>query len=174
MGIERRRLTIGVVALLGAVLAACSPQGTADSAQATAAAQSTKETHPVSGLRVIPVTVQTAKGPHRFATEVAETSAEQAKGLMFRTELGPDEAMIFPRQGDIASFWMKNTPLPLDIIFIRPDHTIARIADNTVPFSETPVDSGEPVSAVLELRGGRAAELGIDEGDKVNWDAPAQ
>ena len=169
MGIERRRLTIGVVALLGAVLAACSPQGTADSAQATAAAQSTKETHPVSGLRVIPVTVQTAKGPHRFATEVAETSAEQAKGLMFRTELGPDEAMIFPRQGDIASFWMKNTPLPLDIIFIGKDRRIINIAAETTPYSTDPVSAMGPTSAGFEIRGGRAAELGIEPGDTVEW-----
>ncbi|GGO93233.1 DUF192 domain-containing protein [Stakelama pacifica] len=117
---------------------------------------------------------------HRFVVKVAGTEAEQQKGLMFRTDIPDDGGMLFapyPPGGGaprVATFWMKNTPSPLDIIFIRPDHTIARIADNTVPFSETPVDSGEPVSAVLELRGGRAAELGIDEGDKVNWDAPAQ
>jgi hypothetical protein len=68
-----------------------------------------------------------------------------------------------------ASFWMKNTPTPLDIVFIRADGTIARIAENTIPFSETQVPSGEPVAAVLELVGGRAAELGIAEGDRVTW-----
>lgn len=64
---------------------------------------------------------------------------------------------------------MKDTPSPLDIIFIRADGTIARIAENTTPFSEVPVTSGEPVAAVLELRGGRTAELGIAEGDRVSW-----
>ncbi len=64
---------------------------------------------------------------------------------------------------------MKNTPSPLDIIFIRADGTIATIAENTVPFSETPIPSGEPVAAVLEINGGRSAELGIAEGDKVTW-----
>ena len=68
-----------------------------------------------------------------------------------------------------ASFWMKNTVIPLDMIFVRPDGTIARIAADTVPYSLDPVDSGEPVSAVLEIAGGRAAELGIAEGDKVSW-----
>lgn len=64
---------------------------------------------------------------------------------------------------------MKNTPSPLDIIFIRADGTIARIAENTAPQSETQIPSGEPVSAVLELRGGRALDLGIAEGDHVAW-----
>jgi uncharacterized membrane protein (UPF0127 family) len=68
-----------------------------------------------------------------------------------------------------ATFWMKNTPSPLDIIFIRADGTIAHIAENAVPFSEDKIPSGEPVAAVLELNGGRAGELGIAEGDKVTW-----
>jgi uncharacterized membrane protein (UPF0127 family) len=68
-----------------------------------------------------------------------------------------------------ASFWMKDTPSPLDIIFIRADGTIAHIAENTVPFSEAPVASGEPVAAVLEINGGKSAELGIAVGDKVSW-----
>ena len=68
-----------------------------------------------------------------------------------------------------ADFWMKNTPTPLDIAFIRADGTIARLAENTVPFSDTHIPSGEPVAAVLEIVGGRAAELGIAEGDRVSW-----
>lgn len=121
------------------------------------------------------VTIQTAAGPRVFNVEVATTSAEQERGLMFRTDLAPDGGMIFwpypagggaPRE---ASFWMKNTPTSLDIVYIRPDGTIARIAENTVPFSEEPVGSGEPVSAVLEILGGKAAELGIAPGDKVSW-----
>ncbi|MGK3922265.1 DUF192 domain-containing protein, partial [Enterococcus faecium] len=67
------------------------------------------------------------------------------------------------------SFWMKNTPTPLDIVFIRADGTIATIAENAVPYSETPIPSGEPVAAVLELVGGRTSELGIAAGDKVDW-----
>lgn len=78
--------------------------------------------------------------------------------------------MIFPRDppGD-ASFWMKNTFIPLDLIFIRSDGTIARIAEKAVPMSLDPIPSLEPVGAVLEIVGGRSAELGIKPGDKVSW-----
>jgi uncharacterized membrane protein (UPF0127 family) len=126
-------------------------------------------------VRTIPVRIVGAGGEHVFQAEVAETQAEQARGLMYRTDLVANSAMLFapyppgggePRE---TSFWMKNTPTSLDIVFIRSDGTIARIAENTVPFSEAPVSSGEPVSAVLELRGGRASELGIGEGDRVSW-----
>ncbi|WP_066796572.1 DUF192 domain-containing protein [Sphingomonas soli] len=121
------------------------------------------------------VTVQTKSGDRVFNVDVARTAAEQERGLMFRTGIPADGGMIFtpyPAEGGgprEASFWMKNTPSPLDIIFIRPDGTIASIADNTVPYSEEPVKSGEPVSAVLEINGGKAAELGIAPGDKVTW-----
>ena len=96
---------------------------------------------------------------------------------MFRTDIPADGGMLFvpyPAEGPPreASFWMKNTPSPLDILFIRANGTIAAIAANVEPFSETPVKSGEPVSAVLEINGGRAAELGIRVGDRVRW-APA-
>jgi len=89
---------------------------------------------------------------------------------MFRATLAPDAGMIFPMSPPrYASFWMKNTVIPLDMIFIRADGRIARIAAETTPFSLLPVDSGEPVAAVLELAGGRAAQLGLAEGDKVVW-----
>lgn len=89
---------------------------------------------------------------------------------MFRQSLAPDRGMIFPRDppGD-ATFWMKNTLIPLDMIFIRTDGSIARIAPNAVPMSLDPVPSLEPVGAVLEIAGGRAAELGLKPGDKVSW-----
>ena len=78
--------------------------------------------------------------------------------------------MIFPYEvPTAASFWMKNTLIPLDMIFIRADGTVARIEANTAPLSLDPVAAGEPVRAVLELPGGRAAELGITPGAKVEW-----
>ena len=124
-----------------------------------------------SGLDLVPLEIRGASGTHRFTVEVARTPDQQAQGLMFRTALGADEGMIFPFPFPRpASFWMRNTLIPLDMIFIREDGTIARIAANTVPDSEESVSSGEPVAAVLEIRGGRAAELGIREGDRVSWE----
>jgi uncharacterized membrane protein (UPF0127 family) len=78
--------------------------------------------------------------------------------------------MIFPFDAPRdAAFWMKNTLIPLDMIFVRADGSIANIAANTVPLSLDPVPSDGPVKAVLEIAGGRAAELGIKPGDKVAW-----
>lgn len=121
------------------------------------------------------VTVDSAGGPRVFHAELATTSAQQERGLMFRTNIPQDGGMLFapypadgpPRE---ARFWMKNTPTALDIVFIRGDGTIARIAENAVPFSEETLVSGEPVSAVLELNAGVSARLGIKAGDKVHWD----
>ncbi|RJT24438.1 DUF192 domain-containing protein [Chakrabartia godavariana] len=124
-----------------------------------------------SGLSVVPLQIRTAAGGTlSFKVEVARTENDQARGLMFRESLAPDAGMIFPMDPPRwASFWMKNTVIPLDMIFIRADGTIARIAAETVPYSLDPVDSGEPVAAVLEIAGGRAAALGIAEGDRVSW-----
>ena len=125
--------------------------------------------------KTVTVTIASANGPHVFTVEVARTAAEQERGLMYRTDIAENGGMLFapyPPEGGPpreASFWMRNTPSPLDIIFIRADHSIARIAENAVPFDETPIASGEPVAAVLELKGGRAAALGIAEGDRVRW-----
>jgi len=110
----------------------------------------------------------------RFCVEVARTEAEQAQGLMFRKSLAPNAGMIFPMHPPrFASFWMKNTLIPLDIIFIRADGRIARIAARTTPHSLAPVTSGEPVAAVFEIAGGRAAQLGIAAGDRVTWGRPS-
>lgn len=148
-------------------LAACSPPAEADVA---APAKVVPSTHPVSGLEVVPLTIRSADTEHRFRVEIARTAEEQAKGLMFRTELGANEGMIFPGTApQPRSFWMKNTPLPLDIIFIGADRKIRNIPAQTVPYSTQPVSSVGAAIAVLELPGGRAAELGITEGDSVAW-----
>lgn len=123
----------------------------------------------------IALTIHSANGVHAFTVEPARTAAAQEQGLMYRTDLRRDGGMLFwpyPPDGGgprVANFWMKNTPTPLDIVFIRANGSIARIADNAVPYSETMVSSGEPIAAVLELVGGRTAELGIAEGDVVGW-----
>lgn len=150
-------------------LAACSTQGNAEGAAATASAE--PSVHPVSGLRVIPLTVTTTSGQrHAFRVEVAATGAEQQRGLMFRTAMGADEGMIFPlEQVRMASFWMHNTVIPLDIIFIGPDHKVINISADAVPYSENSRPSLAPAAAVLELNGGRAAQLGIGPGALVEW-----
>ena len=118
----------------------------------------------------IPVTIAAAGKAHVFNVEVARTDEEQDRGLMFRTSLPADGGMIFPFQKPrIGSFWMKNTLIPLDMIFIRADGSIDRIAENTIPESLEPVVSGGEVAAVLELAGGTSAKLGLDETAKVTW-----
>jgi uncharacterized membrane protein (UPF0127 family) len=140
---------------------ACSPQAPAQNTPA--------EEAPQLGLRHVPLIIHSGNGPHRFTVQVAGSIEQQEKGLMFRRSLPGGEGMIFPYDpAQEVSFWMKNTLIPLDLIFIRPDGRIARIATARA-LDETPVPSGEPVSAVLEIRGGRTAELGIREGDKVEW-----
>ena len=141
--------------------AACTPR---DAAQPPLAERS------AAGLEQAIVTIRSATGVHRFTVEVARSPAEQATGLMNRQSLAPGRGMLFPYDPpQPASFWMKNTLIPLDIVFIRADGSIARIAANTVPLSLEPVPSLEPVAAVLEIAGGRAAELGIAPGDRVEW-----
>lgn len=129
---------------------------------------------PVADNRIA-VTIAGPAGTHVFHAERADTVERQARGLMFRTDLRPDDAMLFwpyPAEGGgpkAATFWMKDTPTPLDIVFIRADGTIARIAENVAPMSEAMISSNEPVAAVLELVGGRAAATGVSEGDRVSW-----
>jgi uncharacterized membrane protein (UPF0127 family) len=112
--------------------------------------------------------IATKSGVQIFGVEMAVTPEEQAKGLMFRRELPEKQGMLFDfRREQPTSFWMKNTYIPLDMIFIRADGRILRIAENTVPLSEALVPSGGPVRAVLEVIAGTAKKLGIAPGDRV-------
>jgi uncharacterized membrane protein (UPF0127 family) len=107
-------------------------------------------------------------GVHSFSVELATNDAERERGLMFRKELPEGRGMLFDfeREAPVA-FWMHNTYIPLDMIFIRADGSILRIAENTEPLSDRLVPSGGPVRAVLEVIGGTARRLGIAPGDKV-------
>lgn len=165
-----RKIPQHVLLAVAAVLAACSPGHADSSAQPAAGAVGQALRHPVSGLPVVPLTVSSARGRHVFQVELAQTFAEQEKGLMFRTSMGPDEGMVFIRTPpDVARFWMRNTVIPLDIIFVGTDRRIINIAANAVPYDETPLPSAGVAAAVLELNGGRAAALGIGPGDTVEW-----
>jgi len=156
-------LPIALAALL--VGSACSSQA---SAPAPAAAVTGK--HPISGLDVVPLTISQNGKSHAFRVEMAGTMEQQEKGLMFRTAMAPDEGMLFPSDtAELRSFWMKNTVIPLDIVFIGPDHLISNIAANAVPYSLEPINSEGAAIAVLELNGGRAAQLGIVPGARVSW-----
>jgi uncharacterized protein len=115
------------------------------------------------------VTIDTAKGPVRFAVEIAGDAASRMQGLMYRKYLEPNAGMLFDFHGNHPqAFWMKNTILPLDMIFIRSDGTISSIASHTVPYSEQPVISKEPVRGVLEINAGRSDALGITPGETVH------
>jgi uncharacterized membrane protein (UPF0127 family) len=119
-------------------------------------------------LALEPLEIVSKSGVHTFAVEMAVTPEEQAKGLMFRRELPEGQGMLFDfHQEQPATFWMKNTYVSLDMIFIRGDGRILRIAENTVPLSEALVPSGGPVRAVLEVVAGTARKLGIAPGDRV-------
>lgn len=149
------------------VLPACSPQS-AERSPAPAAQQAS--VHPVSGLEVVPLTVTSLGKKHTFRVEMARTDQEQARGLMFRTEMGPDEGMLFPYDPPrVLSFWMKNTVLSLDLIFIGSDHRVINVAADAVPYSEQSILSDAPGIAVLELNAGRARELNIVAGARVDW-----
>ena len=104
----------------------------------------------------------------KFEVELALNETERARGLMFRKQLGPYEGMLFDFFKEMpVSFWMKNTLIPLDMIFIAADGTVRHVHANAVPLSTDAVPSGGPVRAVLEINGGSAALLGIKPGDKV-------
>ena len=116
------------------------------------------------------LSIETDSKTLQFQIEIADEADERSRGLMFRESLADDEGMLFiypsPR---IASFWMKNTQIPLDMLFIDEDGHILSIARETTPFSLKPVLSGGLVTSVLEISGGLAATLGIDVGDRVEW-----
>jgi uncharacterized membrane protein (UPF0127 family) len=115
-----------------------------------------------------PLEIVSKSGVHTFAVEMAITPEQQMKGLMFRRELPEGQGMLFDfGQEQPTSFWMKNTYISLDMIFIRGDGRILRIAENTVPLSEALVPSGGPVRAVLEVIAGSTKKFGIAPGDQV-------
>lgn len=170
------RITYGLRAALAAALAfgayACAAEpapAARQSAKASAAAPAAKARidAPIpAGFETLEVV--TPQGRTRFFVEIADDEPERNRGLMYRKVMAPDRGMLFdfhtPRE---VAFWMKNTLIPLDIIYIRADGTVLSIARNTTPLSEAPIPSGGPILGVLELAGGRAAEIGLLPGDKV-------
>lgn len=147
----RRILMIGLAAL---ALAGCA-----------AKAPLAPNGEPMERLAIV-----TASGEHAFWVEIADDENERQRGLMFRPPLADDRGMLFQWPGEAPreqSFWMRNTPSSLDIIYIDPRGRIVSIASHATPFSETPIPSNGAANGVLELRAGRAEEIGAKPGDKV-------
>ncbi|MDO6416421.1 DUF192 domain-containing protein [Sphingomonas sp. BIUV-7] len=137
---------------------------------APAASLSAQSTNVAQSLKAVPLVITSHGKALRFQVEVARTSEQQEIGLMFRKTMPADHGMIFPMSPPRAvSFWMKNTWLPLDLVFIGPDGRIIRIAENAQPLSLDLIECAEPVAAVLELNGGAARKQGIAAGDLVRW-----
>ena len=115
------------------------------------------------------LTIDSSQGLHSFKVELATTPAQMELGLMYRQNLPADAGMLFvyPSEQSVA-FWMKNTLIPLDMLFIGADGHIRRIVERTIPLSTNPIPSGDPVRAVLEINGGAAERLGIHAGDMVH------
>jgi uncharacterized membrane protein (UPF0127 family) len=123
---------------------------------------------PLAGLPRSAVVVKSASGSHRFQVWIAADASSRERGLMFVRRMPADHGMLFLfDQPQFTSFWMKDTYLPLDLVFIRGDGTVSNIARDAAPGSLEPIPSSAPVIAVLELLGGTAAKIGLSPGDRV-------
>jgi uncharacterized membrane protein (UPF0127 family) len=113
--------------------------------------------------------LHTAKGDFTFTVEIADDAAEQIQGLMFRDHLAADAGMLFDYgQERLTAFWMQNTLIPLDMIFIGADGVVKNIHVNARPMDTTSIPSKFPVRFVLEIAGGRSQEIGLAVGDKMD------
>ena len=154
--LHRRVLIAGLIAL---GLAAC-----AGARGATPAADTRNPQGPTEPLEVVTAAGRTI----RFKVEVVDTPGSRELGLMYRRHLAQNAGMLFDfKSSQDVAFWMKNTFIPLDIVFIRADGTVANIARQAKPFDETPLPSDGPVLGVLEINGGEAARIGLKAGDQV-------
>lgn len=112
--------------------------------------------------------IRSGNKTYKFSVELALNRLQQAQGLMFRQRMAPDAGMLFVyRRDEPMAMWMKNTSIPLDMLFIARGGSIRRIVERTVPMSESVIPSGGPVVAVLELNAGTASRLGLQTGDTV-------
>lgn len=129
---------------------------------------------PVLAAEQVPVLIHTGGSTYKFSAEIADSAEERSQGLMFREHMAANEGMLFlyPAEKPVA-FWMKNTPLPLDMIFIGENGRIVHVAAMARPFDTSPISSQEPAKAVLEILGGSANQLGIKPGDLVEWPVQA-
>jgi uncharacterized membrane protein (UPF0127 family) len=157
-----RRVLIAAALALVSTSSALAAQPAAASARACTEGQAILK--PLQPLAIV-----TEKGRFAFHVENADTGQRRETGLMCRTSLAADRGMLFDfrQPTDDVAFWMKNTLIPLDIVFIRPDGRVLSIARNARPLDLTPLPAGGQIRGVLEIAGGRAAQIGLMPGDKV-------
>lgn len=154
MILSRRNLSASALAGVMLLVAACAPGKSVPVDQA--------------GRALEPLTITTSSGAHVFMVEIADDDASRERGLMYRPPLADDRGMLFefPTAKE-QSFWMRNTPSSLDILYIDPKGQIVSIATRATPYSEVPIPSNGAANGVLELRAGRADEIGAKPGDTV-------
>jgi uncharacterized membrane protein (UPF0127 family) len=129
---------------------------------------------PNVGLARETVAFETGSGRHSYTVEKADTPEQQSCGLMFRESMPRDVGMIFPmRPARVTAFWMRNTPLPLDIIFVGPDDRVVAVGQGK-PFSDALVPSGRLTATVVELNAGEAARIGLKPGDRLRRGKPGK
>lgn len=155
--------------LLAAIVSGCGSKPSAATQEPTAEAAGEPA---VQRLRTVPLTIVTNDGRrHVYMVEVARTADEQAQGLMYRRAMPKDAGMIFPFPAPRpATFWMRNTYIPLDMVFLLADGRIESILADVPPLNEVQRSSLGPVAAVLELNAGEAARIGVSAGDLVEYD----
>ena len=128
---------------------------------------------PVLAAPLEPLDIETKAGVRHFQVEVMRTDADRERGLMYRRDMAADRGMLFQfDKEDRIYMWMKNTYLPLDMVFFGKDGRVVSVARDTEPLSERIISSGEPATAVVELNAGTAAKLGIDKGDRLIFPVP--
>jgi uncharacterized protein len=166
---------LAIALMMALAVTACAGAASSSSSKATPNGCDAGKSMATSeaGLDQILLCIRSGQKSRSFTVEMARTGQQQSQGLMFRTALADDRGMLFPFPDErMASFWMRNTLIPLDIVFIAGDGRIVNIVANATPYSLDHRESLAPVGAVLELRGGLTAQLGIKAGDKVTWAAP--
>lgn len=154
---------------LAAALVLASTAGSGISQPGVFSSPAFAQAQPQAETAVEPLTITTASGKHVFSAEVMRTDEQRSRGLMFRRYMPPDRGMLFDfKQEQPVMMWMKNTYLPLDMVFIARNGTVINVAENTEPMSERTIPSAGPAYAVLEVNAGTAKRIGLKRGDKVS------